>query len=93
MDPLRDRCTCNAGARDGYLETFAWISAAELSRGRGASSPSLVDIFVHSLDAVHSSVVRASRRRYRSPQLAVAESGGAPSRSRTSVRPGTTELP
>lgn len=42
-----------AAARRGYLETFAKLPAAELSRDRGASSPTLIDIFAHSQGALY----------------------------------------
>ena len=41
-----------AAARRGYLETFAKLPAAELARDRGASFPSLLDIFAHSQGAL-----------------------------------------
>lgn len=41
-----------AAARRGYLETFAKLPAAELSRDRGASYPTLLDIFAHSQGAL-----------------------------------------
>jgi uncharacterized damage-inducible protein DinB len=42
-----------ASARRGYLETFAKLPAAELSRDRGASHPTLLDIFGHSQGALY----------------------------------------
>lgn len=41
-----------AYARRGYLETFAKLPPEELSRDRGASFPSLIDIFAHSQSAL-----------------------------------------
>jgi uncharacterized damage-inducible protein DinB len=41
-----------AKARSGYLETFSKLPAAELSRDRGASFPTLLDIFGHSQGAL-----------------------------------------
>ncbi len=42
-----------ARARQGYLETFSKLPAAELSRPRGASFPTLLDIFGHSQGALY----------------------------------------
>ncbi|MFZ0891404.1 MAG: DinB family protein [Thermoplasmata archaeon] len=42
-----------ADARQGYLETFAKLPAAELSRDRSASYPTLLDIFAHSQGALY----------------------------------------
>ena len=42
-----------AAARLGYLETLAKLPAGELSRDRGASHPTLLDIFAHSQGALY----------------------------------------
>jgi uncharacterized damage-inducible protein DinB len=42
-----------ADARRGYLETLAKLPSAELTRDRGASHPSLLDIFAHSQGALY----------------------------------------
>lgn len=42
-----------AAARRDYLETLAKLPAAELSRDRGASYPTLLDIFAHSQSALY----------------------------------------
>ena len=42
-----------AEARHGYLEAFSKLPAAELSRDRGASFPTLLDIFGHSQGALY----------------------------------------
>ena len=42
-----------ADARRGYLETFSKLPVAELSRDRGASHPTLLDIFGHSQGALY----------------------------------------
>ena len=42
-----------ADARGAYLETFAKLPAAELTRDRGASHPTLLDIFAHSQGALY----------------------------------------
>ena len=40
-------------SRRAYLETFAKLPAEELTRDRGASHPSLLDIFAHSQGALY----------------------------------------
>lgn len=42
-----------ADARRAYLDTLAKLPAAELARDRGASHPTLVDIFAHSQGALY----------------------------------------
>jgi len=42
-----------ADTRRGYLETLAKLPPAELTRDRGASYPSLLDIFAHSQGALY----------------------------------------
>jgi uncharacterized damage-inducible protein DinB len=42
-----------ADTRQGYLEAFAKLPPAELTRDRGASYPSLLDIFAHSQGALY----------------------------------------
>ncbi len=42
-----------AEARRGYLEAFSKLPVAELSRDRGASFPTLLDIFGHSQGALY----------------------------------------
>jgi uncharacterized damage-inducible protein DinB len=42
-----------AAARQGYLGAFEKLPAGELSRDRGASYPSLVEIFAHSSGALY----------------------------------------
>jgi uncharacterized damage-inducible protein DinB len=42
-----------ADTRRGYLETLAKLPAAELIRDRGASYPTLLDIFAHSQSALY----------------------------------------
>jgi uncharacterized damage-inducible protein DinB len=42
-----------ADARQGYLDAFAKLSATELTRDRGASFPTLLDIFGHSQGALY----------------------------------------
>ena len=42
-----------ADSRHGYLETLSKLPPAELARDRGASHPSLLDIFAHSQGALY----------------------------------------
>jgi len=42
-----------AYARRGYLDTLAKLPAAELTRDRGASHPTLIDLFAHSQGALY----------------------------------------
>ncbi len=42
-----------ADTRRGYLETLAKLPPAELTRDRGASHPTLLDIFAHSQGALY----------------------------------------
>ena len=51
-ETLRNWFSYIAEARRGYLETFSKLPAAELSRDRGASFPTLLDIFGHSQGAL-----------------------------------------
>ena len=53
LDTLREWFDYLAASRGGYLETFAKLPPQELSRDRGASYPSLVDILAHSSGALY----------------------------------------
>ncbi|HLY76977.1 MAG TPA: hypothetical protein VKT21_03755, partial [Thermoplasmata archaeon] len=53
LELLRAWFTYIADARRGYLETLAKLPPAELTRDRGASYPSLIDIFAHSQGALY----------------------------------------
>ena len=53
LETLRGWFTYIADARRGYLETFTKLPEAELSRDRGASFPTLLDIFGHSQGALY----------------------------------------
>ncbi|MHB1909440.1 MAG: DinB family protein [Nitrososphaerales archaeon] len=57
---LRKWYAYNAVGRLRYLETFSRLSPDELSRDRGASFPSLIDIFGHSLGGTSFWIVRMS---------------------------------
>ncbi len=53
VDLLRSWFAYLAAARKGYLDTLAQLPPAELTRDRGASFPSLLDIFAHSQGALY----------------------------------------
>jgi uncharacterized damage-inducible protein DinB len=53
VDLLRDWFAYIAEARLGYLETLAKLPPAELTRDRGASFPSILDVFAHSQGALY----------------------------------------
>jgi uncharacterized damage-inducible protein DinB len=53
VEMIRDWFSYIAEARRGYLETLAKLPPAELTRDRGASFPSILDIFAHSQGALY----------------------------------------
>lgn len=53
LDALKSWFAYLAAARRGYLGAFEKLSSSELARDRGASYPSLVDIFAHSQGALY----------------------------------------
>jgi uncharacterized damage-inducible protein DinB len=53
LDSLRGWFAYIAAARRGYFETFETLPAGEVSRDRGASFPSLLDILAHSQGALY----------------------------------------
>jgi uncharacterized damage-inducible protein DinB len=53
IELIRDWFSYIAAARRGYLDTLAKLPPAELTRDRGASFPSLLDIFAHSQGALY----------------------------------------
>jgi uncharacterized damage-inducible protein DinB len=50
----------NAAARHGYFETLSKLPPKELSRDRGASCPTLLDILGHSVGGIETWIVRMS---------------------------------
>ncbi len=52
LETIRAWFSYIAEARRGYLDTFSKLPGPELSRDRGASSPSLLDIFGHTQGAL-----------------------------------------
>jgi len=53
LETLREWFAYLAASRRGYFETFGKLPPAELSRDRGASFPSLLDILAHSQGALY----------------------------------------
>ncbi len=60
VQSLRSWYAYNAAARHGYFETLSKLPAAELSRDRGASFPTLLDILGHSMGGIETWIVRMS---------------------------------
>jgi uncharacterized damage-inducible protein DinB len=52
IESLKKWFTYNARARKNYLEALSKLSPEELTRERGASYPTILDIFKHSLDGL-----------------------------------------
>ena len=53
LDIIRAWFAYMADTRHGYIETLAKLPSAELTRDRGASFPTLIDIFAHSQGALY----------------------------------------
>jgi len=53
LEIIRAWFTYIADTREGYLETLGKIPASELTKDRGASHPSLLDVFAHSQGALY----------------------------------------
>jgi uncharacterized damage-inducible protein DinB len=53
LETIRAWFAYTADARRGYLETLAKLPSTELTRDRGASFPTLLDIFAHSQGALY----------------------------------------
>jgi uncharacterized damage-inducible protein DinB len=62
IDSFRAWFAYFADARRGYLDAFAKLSARELARDRGASHPTLLDIFAHSQGALYFWIKTCSTR-------------------------------
>ncbi|HKW04094.1 MAG TPA: DinB family protein [Nitrososphaerales archaeon] len=52
LESLKKWFAYNARARKNYLETMSKLSPEELTRNRGASYPTILDIFKHSFDGL-----------------------------------------
>jgi uncharacterized damage-inducible protein DinB len=61
LDIIREWFAYNARARQGYLETFSKLSPGELTKDRGASYPTLLNILEHSLGAYYFWFASASK--------------------------------
>jgi uncharacterized damage-inducible protein DinB len=57
---LRKWFAYNAAARHGYFETLSRLPPEELTRDRGASFPTLLDILGHSMGGIETWIVRIS---------------------------------
>lgn len=60
VEGLRKWYAYNATARRGYFETLSKLPPNELSRDRGASFPTLLDILGHSMGGIETWIVRMS---------------------------------
>jgi uncharacterized damage-inducible protein DinB len=61
LDLIREWFEYNALARRGYLQAFSKLSPGELTRDRGASHPTLLNIFEHTLGAYYFWLSSASK--------------------------------
>jgi uncharacterized damage-inducible protein DinB len=57
---LRNWYTYNAAARHGYFDALSKLPLDELSRDRGASFPTLLDILGHSIGGIETWITRMS---------------------------------
>ena len=60
-ESLRKWFAYNAGSRKNYIETISKLSPEELSRDRGASFPTLLDIMGHTLGGLSMWINRMSK--------------------------------
>ncbi len=60
LESIRSWYDYNRIARQGYFDVLAKLPPAELTRDRGASFPTLLDILGHSLGGVETWIVRMS---------------------------------
>ncbi len=60
LESLKNWYAYNAVARRGYFETLAKLPAAELTKDRGASFPTMLDILGHSLGGTSMWIQRMS---------------------------------
>ncbi len=60
LESIRDWYLYNRAARQRYFETLAKIPPEELTRDRGASFPTLLDILGHSIGGIQTWIVRMS---------------------------------
>lgn len=69
LDTIREWFAYNARARRAYLDEFAKLPIGELSRDRGASYPTLLRIFQHSLEAYMGWIDRATEGNGKLPHV------------------------
>jgi uncharacterized damage-inducible protein DinB len=74
LGALREWFDYIAAARRGYFETFERLPAGELSRDRGASYPSLLDILAHSQGAMYYWIKNCSPGAFPPPEPETGES-------------------
>lgn len=60
VDSIRRWYSYNRIARQRYFDTLAKLPERELTRDRGASFPTLLDILGHSIGGIHTWIVRMS---------------------------------
>lgn len=60
LEALRQWYGYNATARQRYVDTLATLAPAELTRDRGASFPSMLDILYHSVGGIDTWITRMS---------------------------------
>ncbi len=60
LESIRRWYLYNRIARQGYFDTLAKLPPAELTRDRGASFPTLLDILGHSIGGIETWIVRMS---------------------------------
>ncbi len=73
LDSLREWFSYLAAARRGYLEVFETLPSEELSRDRGASFPSLLDILAHSSGALYFWIKNCSPEAFPPPEPEIGE--------------------
>ncbi|MCL5068598.1 MAG: DinB family protein [Thaumarchaeota archaeon] len=69
LETIRDWYAYNSNVRRRYLDSFAKLPKEELSRDRGASYPSILDIFEHVLGAYLYWITGASTGNSALPQV------------------------
>src|SRR5271170_472968 len=73
LESVRDWFAYIAAARRGYFEAYQKLPPGELSRDRGASYPSLLDIMAHSQGAMYYWITSCSPSAFPPPEPETAE--------------------
>ena len=73
LETLREWFDYLAAARRGYFETFEKLPAEELSRDRGASFPSMLDILAHSQGALYFWIKNCAPEAFPPPEPEIGE--------------------